>query len=168
MSTNSVFDFFVNKENKTITVKREFAAALPLVWDAYTKSEILDQWWAPKPWKARTKTMDFREGGHWLYAMVGPEGQEHWSRADYKNIQFQKKFTGFDAFADADGKLNKDLPQSKWEVTFTDKGQTTLVEFHISFDDLAQLEATIQMGFKEGLTMAMEGLDALLPSLQKI
>lgn len=168
MSTNLAFDFSVNKQNNTITVKREFAAALPLVWDAYTKSEILDQWWAPKPWKARTKTMDFKEGGHWLYAMVGPEGQEHWSRADYENIQFQKKFTGLDAFADADGNLNNDLPQSKWEVTFTDKGQVTLVEFHISYADLAQLEETIQMGFKEGFTMAMEGLDELLPSLQKI
>jgi uncharacterized protein YndB with AHSA1/START domain len=112
--------------------------------------------------------MDFKEGGYWLYAMVGPEGQEHWSRADYKNIQFQKKFTGLDAFADADGNLNNDLPQSKWEVTFTDKGQITLVEFHISYADLAQLEETIQMGFKEGFTMAMEGLDELLPSLQKI
>lgn len=168
MSTNLAFDFSVNKQNNTITVKREFAAALPLVWDAYTKSEILDQWWAPKPWKARTKTMDFKEGGYWLYAMVGPEGQEHWSRADYENIQFQKKFTGLDAFADADGNLNNDLPQSKWEVTFTDKGQVTLVEFHISYADLAQLEETIQMGFKEGFTMAMEGLDELLPSLQKI
>ncbi|WP_348810755.1 SRPBCC family protein [Flavobacterium maritimum] len=167
MSTNLAFDFSVNKQNNTITVKREFAAALPLVWDAYTKSKILDQWWAPKPWKARTKTMDFKEGGYWLYAMVGPEGQEHWSRADYKNIQFQKKFTGLDAFADADGNLNNDLPQSKWEVTFTDKGQITLVEFHISYADLAQLEETIQMGFKEGFTMAMEGLDELLPSLQK-
>lgn len=168
MNTNLAFDFSVNKQNNTITVKREFAAALPLVWDAYTKSEILDQWWAPKPWKARTKTMDFKEGGYWLYAMVGPEGQEHWSRADYKNIQFQKKFTGLDAFTDADGNLNNDLPQSKWEVTFTDKGQVTLVEFHISYADLAQLEETIQMGFKEGFTMAMEGLDELLPSLQKI
>ena len=69
MSFNLAFDFSVNKENNTINVKRVFAAALPLVWDAYTNSEILDQWWAPKPWKARTKTMDFREGGHWLYAM---------------------------------------------------------------------------------------------------
>jgi uncharacterized protein YndB with AHSA1/START domain len=167
MNKNLVFDFFVDKENKTITVKREFAAELPLVWDAYTKSEILDQWWAPKPWKARTKTMDFREGGHWHYAMLGPEGEEHWALANYQNIQIRKKFTGLDAFADADGNVNKDLPQSKWEVTFTDKGQVTLVELHISYPDLAQLEATIKMGFKEGLAMAMEGLDELLPSLKK-
>lgn len=167
MSTNLEFDFSVNKENKTITVKRVFAAELSLVWDAYTKSEILDQWWAPKPWKARTKTLDFREGGHWLYAMLGPEGEEHWAIANYKSIQVQKKFTGLDAFSDAEGKVNKELPQSKWEVNFTGKGHITLVEFHISYDDLAQLEATIQMGFKEGLTIAMEGLDELLASSQK-
>lgn len=167
MNNTLAFDFSVNKENKTITVKREFAAELPLVWDAYTKSEILDQWWAPKPWKAKTKTMDFREGGHWHYAMIGPKGEEHWALVNYKTIQIQKKFTGLDAFADVEGNVNKDLPQSKWEVIFKGKGQVTLVELYISFDDLAQLETTIKMGFKEGLAMAMEGLDELLPSLKK-
>src|SRR5258708_6383906 len=152
MSNILAFDFSVNKENKTITVKREFAAELSLVWAAYTKSEILDQWWAPKPWKARTKTMDFREGGHWHYAMVGPKGEEHWALVNYETIQSrlisgQKKFTGVDAFADEDGKVNKDLPQSKWEVTFAHKGEITLVEYHIAYDDLAQLETIIQMGF---------------------
>jgi uncharacterized protein YndB with AHSA1/START domain len=167
MTRNLAFDFSVDKENHTITVKREFDAALPLVWDAYTKSEILDQWWAPKPWKAKTKKMDFREGGQWIYAMVGPNGEEHWAVAEYKSIKPKTKFTGLDAFADKDGNINKDMPQSIWEVTFTDKGQITLVQSHISYADLAQLEATIQMGFKEGLTMAMEGLDELLPSLKK-
>lgn len=162
MKKNLEFEFSVNKENKTITVKREFAAELPLVWDAYTKSEILDQWWAPKPWKARTKTMDFREGGHWHYAMVGPEGEEHWALANYKTIDPKKRFTALDGFADAEGVVNPEMPQSKWEVSFTPKDEVTLVENLITFDDLAQLETTIQMGFKEGLTMAMEGLDALL------
>jgi uncharacterized protein YndB with AHSA1/START domain len=166
MSINLAFDFSVIKEQKTIIVKREFAAALPLVWDAYTKSELLDQWWAPKPWKARTKIMDFREGGHWHYAMVGPNGEEHWALANYITIQLHKKFVVLDAFADAEGHVNKEMPQSKWEVNFVDKGAITLVESVITYDDLAQLEATIQMGFKEGLTMAMEGLDELLPSLK--
>lgn len=167
MSTNLTFDFSVNKENKTIEVKREFAAARPLVWDAYTKSEILDQWWAPAPWKARTKTMDFREGGHWHYAMVGPEGEEHWAMVNYLTIQVHKAFSGLDAFADAEGNINKEMPQSKWQVNFSDQGESTMVDFHISFDDLSQLETTIQMGFKEGLSIAMEGLDELLASLKK-
>ena len=167
MNNTLAFDFSVNKENKSVTIIREFAAELPLVWDAYTKSEILDQWWAPKPWKARTKNMDFREGGQWLYAMVGPNGEEHWSVVNYHSIQIEKKFTGLDAFTDGAGNVNKDLPRSNWEVTFHDKGPVTRVEYHISYDDLAQLEAILQMGFKEGLTIAMEGLDELLPTLKK-
>jgi uncharacterized protein YndB with AHSA1/START domain len=167
MKANLAFDFTVNKENNTINVKREFAADVALVWDAYTKAEILDQWWAPKPWKAKTKRMDFREGGQWLYAMVGPNGEEHWSVANYKSITPQKKFTGLDGFTDSEGNLNKEMPQSKWDVSFSEKGDHTLVELMISYDDFAQLEATIQMGFKEGLGMAMENLDELLPNLKK-
>lgn len=167
MKANLTFDFTVDKQNKTITVKREFAAALPLVWDAYTKSEILDQWWAPKPWKAKTKVMDFKVGGRWQYAMVGPAGEEHWALTNYTQIEPQKKFVGTDAFADVNGKINEDMPQSKWEVLFSGQGEHTLVEIRISYSDLAQLEETIKMGFKEGLGMAMENLDALLPSLQK-
>lgn len=167
MKHNLEFDFSVDKENKTIRVKREFAAEVSLVWDAYTNKDILDRWWAPRPWKAKTKRMDFREGGHWLYAMVGPEGEEHWARADYTKIRHGKGITGLDAFADADGNVNQDMPKSKWDVTFKEKGKNTLVESTITYDDLAQLEATIQMGFREGLSMAMEGLDELLPSLKK-
>jgi len=167
MNANLSFDFIVNKENNSITVKREFAADVALVWDAYTKPEILDQWWAPKPWKAKTKRMDFRNGGHWLYAMVGPNGEEHWAIANYTNIEPQKKFTGLDAFSDSEGNVNKDMPQSTWNASFTAQGDHTLVELLITYEDLEQLEATIKMGFKEGLGMAMENLDALLPDLKK-
>ncbi len=69
MNPNLQFDFIVNKENNTVNVKREFAADLQLVWDAWTKPELLDQWWAPKPYQTKTISMDFREGGMWLYYM---------------------------------------------------------------------------------------------------
>ncbi|MDZ7624970.1 MAG: SRPBCC domain-containing protein [Ignavibacteriaceae bacterium] len=60
-------DFIVDKQNNKVKVTREFAAPLSKVWAAWTQSELLDQWWAPKPWKAKTKEMEFKEGGHWLY-----------------------------------------------------------------------------------------------------
>lgn len=162
MKNALMMDFVVDKATNTITVNREFAAERALVWDAFTKSEILDQWWAPKPWKARTKRMDFREGGHWLYAMIGPEGEEHWGVASYKTIHPQESFSGLDGFTDAEGNINPEMPQSEWENRFEDNGDQTLVTIHITYGDLAQLEATIEMGFKEGLTMAMEGLDDVL------
>lgn len=152
-------DFVVNKGAKTITVTKEFHAPRAVVWDAYTRPEMLDKWWAPKPWRARTKSMDFRVGGRWLYAMVGPEGEEHWSNCNYLEIKAPESFTGLDGFTDAEGTLLPDMPRMKWNVSFTDKGKTTLVNVLITFDDLAQLEKIIEMGFKEGFTMALGNLD---------
>ena len=73
---NLPFDFTVDKATKTIHITREFATDLDLVWGAFTKAEILNQWYAPKPFRSRTKEMDFREGGRWLHAMVSPENVE--------------------------------------------------------------------------------------------
>ncbi len=155
-------DFSVDKENKKIAVKREFAATVAKVWNAWTTPELLEQWWAPKPWQAKSKHMDFVEGGYWLYAMVGPEGEEHWARADYKKIIPQTEFIGLDAFCDSEGVINPSFPQNTWNVRFSSQENTTLVEVTMTFDKLEDLEATIQMGFKEGFTMALENLDTVL------
>jgi len=75
---NLQFDFTIDKSNKSVLIVKEFKAELTQVWDAFTKQEILDQWWAPKPWISRTKFMNFEEGGRRFYAMVSPEGFESW------------------------------------------------------------------------------------------
>lgn len=164
MSINLTTDFSVNKENNTITVKREFAAELTLVWDAFTKSEILDQWWAPKPWKSRTKSMDFKVGGRRLYAMIGPEGEEHWALADFKSITPKTNFKFHDAFCDNEGNINNDLPRSNWNVDFSESNDSTIVDIELKYEKLSDLEAIIQMGFKEGFTIALNGLDEIFAS----
>ena len=95
-------DFRVNKESKTVTITAEFDAERDLVWDAYTTPELLDRWWAPKPWTSRTKAMDFRVGGRRFYAMVSPESVERWSVQRYTSITPKTNFKFFNAFADAD------------------------------------------------------------------
>lgn len=161
MKTNLLMNFSVDKENKKITVEREFAAPRDQVWAAWTRSEILDQWWAPKPWRARTKLMDFKERGHWLYAMVGPEGEEHWSRADFSSITPEKQFTAKDAFCDENGIANTSHPSSTWINKFTESGANTLVHIEISYDELKDLEGILEMGFQEGFTMGLQNLDEL-------
>ena len=76
MKNNLLFDFTVDKAAKTVFITREFDAEPSLVWDAFTKAEILDQWWAPKPFESKTKVMNFEVGGRRFYAMVSPEGHE--------------------------------------------------------------------------------------------
>lgn len=162
MNCDHTFDFSTDRENHTITIQREFAAGLDAVWDAYTNSQILDQWWAPKPWKARTKHMDFSEGGQWHYAMTGPEGEEHWALAGFESIRPRQGFVVQDAFTDDEGNILEDMPQARWEVSFTENHGKTRVTFLIRFDDREQLEQNLDMGFKEGIREAMKNLDALL------
>lgn len=164
MRHNLLMNFTVDKENKKIKVEREFAATRDKVWAAWTKSELLDQWWAPKPWKARTKSMDFTEGGFWLYAMVGPDGSEHWARADYHAIKEGESFSALDAFCDENGVLNTEFPRSFWTNTFKENSKSTIVNIEISYKELEDLEKIIEMGFKEGFTAGLENLDALLES----
>jgi uncharacterized glyoxalase superfamily protein PhnB/uncharacterized protein YndB with AHSA1/START domain len=165
---NLAFDFTVDKKNNTINVKREFDADLNLVWRAWTEPEIIDQWWAPHPFKTQTKSMDFRVGGSWLYAMISPEGQKHWCRADYKKIEPKKMYSGLDGFCDENGTINKEFPRSTWTNNFTATGETTTVNVQIAYDSLADLEKIISLGFKEGFTMALGNLDQYIATQFKL
>lgn len=167
MSNNLLFDFTIQKETKTVHVKREFNANLPLVWDAWTKPELLDQWWAPKPYQNKTKSMDFREGGMWLYCMISPENEIHWCKNDYLKIQHHVSYIGLDAFCDENGVINTTMPRTEWTNIFTEESDKTLVNISAKYNSLADLEMVIQMGFKEGFTMGLNQLDVLLLNLKK-
>lgn len=162
---NLVFDFTVDKPSKTVTIVKEFAAELPLVWDAYTKQEILDQWWAPKPWASKTKVMNFKEGGRRFYSMVSPEGQEHWALQKYTSINPKTNFKLYNSFADKDE--NPQLPGSEWDLNFTDLNGTTKVHITIYNESLERMEQMIEMGFKEGFTMTLRSLEELLGTLSQ-
>lgn len=156
-------EFTVNKETKTVSMTREFAAELSLVWDAYTKPELLDQWWAPKPYASRTKTMEFREGGRRFYAMVSPEGQERWSIQKYKSITPKSNFKFFNAFSDENE--NPELPGSDWDLSFSENGGTTKVSISIYNESLERLERMIEFGFVEGAKLQLKNLEELLAKL---
>ena len=165
MKDNLQFDFIVNKTAKTVFITREFDADLSLVWDAFTKAEILDQWVAPKPWASKTKIMNFEVGGRRFYAMVSPEGQEHWSIQKYTSISPKTNFKMYNTFADKDE--NPELPGSDWDYTFSEQNGTTKVSITIYNESLARLEKMIEMGFTEGFKMSMINLENLLATLSK-
>jgi uncharacterized protein YndB with AHSA1/START domain len=165
MKNNLLFDFTVDKATKTITIDREFAAELSLVWDAFTKQEILDQWWAPKPFSSKTKYMDFKVGGRRFYAMVSPEGHEHWGIQEYTSISPKTNFKMLNAFADKDE--NPDLPGSNWDLNFSEQNGTTTVNVTIYNESIERMEKMIEMGFKEGFTMTMTDLEGVLARLSQ-
>ena len=156
-------DFIVDKPTKTVSITKEFAFELSLVWDAYTKPEFLDQWWAPKPFASKTKVMDFRVGGRRFYAMVSPEGEERWAVQKYTSITPKTNFKLFNAFADEDE--NPELPGSDWDLTFSEQDGTTKVSISIYNESLERLEKMVEMGFKEGTMSQLNNLEDLLAKL---
>lgn len=163
MNNNPQLDLTVDKSTKKVFITREFDAELSLVWDAFTKAEILDQWNAPKPFTAKTRVMDFRVGGRRFYAMVSPEGHERWLLQRFTSISPKTNFKMFNTFADKDE--NPELPGSEWDYTFTEKGGKTVVNIVIYNESLERLEKMLELGFREGYQASLVNLDNVLASL---
>jgi uncharacterized protein YndB with AHSA1/START domain len=157
--------FDMDLSNKKITVTKNFNAPPQTVWEAWTTKEVLDKWWAPKPWHAETKKLEFKEGGSWLYDMVGPENERHHAKVGYTKIDRAKSFfEGTDSFADESGVINKDMPQTKWHVDFKKSGTGTKVTITITAETKEALEKMLEMGFEEGFKMGLNNLDEYLDS----
>lgn len=165
MTVKSVFNF-VQKDTCSITVERSFNAPLDQVWAAWTDPEILCQWWAPKPYRCVIKSLDFREGGRWLYYMEGPQegpqGDRLYAFFDYETIRPRSLFSGTVGFCNEQGTLNTSFPQTKWENTFSESDGCTLVRIHKQYLSVEDLERNIAMGFKEGFTTGLDQLEELL------
>ena len=164
MSNNLLFEFTLDKPSKTVYIIREFDAPLSMLWDAFTKQELLDQWLAPKPMICKTKYMDFKVGGKRFYAMVSPDGQERWAIQEYTAITPQTNFKMYNAFADKDE--NPELPGSEWDHTFSEQNGKTTVSITIYNESLERLERVID-GFTQGMKMALSNLENLLAALSQ-
>ena len=166
MSTNLLFNFNVDQSTNTVFIDKEFDAGLSLVWDAFTKQEILDQWWAPKPLLSKTKDMDFRVGGRRFYAMVSPDGTEiGWQIFHYTSITPKSNFKCLSVFTDKNE--TPLLPGANWDLTFSEQNGITKVSISIYFESLDELKKMIEMGFKEGFTGTLNELTSLLKIVKK-
>ena len=165
MSSDLLFDFNVDKAAKTVFITREFNAGQSLVWDAFTKAELLDQWGAPAPMRAKTKYMNFEVGGRRFYAMISPDGQERWAVQEYTSITPITNFKMYNAFSDENE--NRELPGSDWDYTFSEQNGITKVNISIFNESLERLEKMIEMGFTEGFKMSVDNLEKLLETLSQ-
>lgn len=154
-------------EEKKLTITRTFNAPLDLVWKAWTNPDFLDKWWAPKPMQSKTKSMDFKDGGSRLYAMVALNGDEHWAITFYKEIMVNSYFKGEHAFCDENAKINTEFPVGKFCNKFItlNESQTTVVR-ELTYTSEEHLKKMVEIGMKEGTSMIFENLDEYLKSFK--
>lgn len=91
----------VNKDTRQLIMKRDFDAERQLVWDAYTKPELIEAWWGPQNWTTKVHHLDLKAGGQWKYCMYEQGGQQMVSCgvATYKEISAPEKMVYTDQFS---------------------------------------------------------------------
>ena len=163
MTNNFVFE--PDMAAKKIHIVREFNAPIEKVWRAWTESDLVEKWIAPKPWTAKTKISDFKVGGIFLYAMLSPEGQKHWVYTEFTAIEPGSAISQTGMICDADGNPLTDGPKSYKQTKFTAiAGNRTSVDQVITFTDEATIKWFVEGGFKEGTSASLNQLDELLAS----
>ncbi|QOW10973.1 SRPBCC domain-containing protein [Kaistella flava (ex Peng et al. 2021)] len=160
MKTEIIF----NKDDNSASlyIMKIFHTTVDEVWNHFTKADLLDQWWAPEPWKCQTLKMDFAPEGVWNYAMVGPENEKSFSGVRFHEINFHRSFDYSAFFTDENGSMRNEFPASNWLLGFTGVEEGTKLTVNIHFKTTEDMRALLEMGFEGGFKMGLNQLEELL------
>src|SRR5215510_7092045 len=118
----------VTTNEREITFEREFMGPRQVIFKAFTDCEALAHWWGPRDWTLPECTLDLRPGGTWHYGMRGPNGEESWGLATYREIVEPERLVYEDRFSDREGTTNPNMPQMEITVSFIARNGSTLVK----------------------------------------
>ncbi|MBA4351101.1 MAG: ATPase [Rhodobacter sp.] len=67
-------DNMADVAGRMMVLTRVIGAPRAAVWGAWMNAEALPKWWGPDGFSCRTKRIDLREGGDWVFDMIAPDG----------------------------------------------------------------------------------------------
>jgi len=145
-------------KNRTLTIKRSFNAPIKLVWEAWTQSEHIAQWWGPKGMDIKVITHDFRVGGQWKYEMLMPDGNAFISEGEYLEIVAFEKVISTANFKPMT--IGVEI-----QALFEANGDKTNFIFNCVHPTEEYCRQQEEMGFYNGWASAFERLDNFVSSL---
>lgn len=153
-------------------MERIFQAPRELVFKAFTTSEHLSRWFAPRGWEVPVSNMDFRIGGSWHFCMKCVDksqgdfyGMEAWSKAVYNEIVAPEKIVYTDYFTDAEGNVADGMPSGTVTLIFVEVEGKTRVISSTNYPTTEDLSKVIGMGMEQGATETWDRLAELLDSV---
>ena len=152
-------------DERTLVLTRTFNAPRELVFKAWTSAEHLKHWWGPKGWTLPVCNVDFRVGGVWHYCMRGPNGEDAWGKAVYREITPPERIVYSDSFSDEAGNAVEGMPQMLIAVEFTEEAGGTKVTSRVEFTSAEDLESVLAMGLVQGLNETWDRLESYLATM---
>src|SRR5712691_11521413 len=106
--------------DREIVLTRVFDAPRHLVFDAFTKPELLKRWFGPRGWSLVVCEVDLKVGGAFRFVLRGPDGTDMGMRGVYREIVPPERSVHMESFDDYPG-------ESQVTAVFVEKaGKTTL------------------------------------------
>lgn len=146
--------------NRTLTIERTLNAPIKLVWDAWTQSEHIAKWWAPKGMELSVVTHDFKEGGNWKYTMTMPNRGEFIAEGTYSKIEEMKKIISSANFR----------PMTEGveiQALFKEDGDKTQFAFHVIHPTEEYCKQQEEMGSMNGWGSVFDAMEEHLKIMTK-
>ena len=146
--------------DREIQITRGFNAPRKLVFDAYTKPELVRKWlFGPPGWSFKVCEIDLRVGGKYRYVWSGPEGEMGMGGV-YNEITAPERIVSTEKFDEAwyPG-------EAVGTVVMTEAGGQTLVTTTILYESKAARDGVLKSPMEGGLRAGFDRLAALVESL---
>jgi len=147
----------------TMTITAEFDATPERIWQLWANPRQLERWWGPPTYPATFTAHDLTPGGRVAYHMTGPGGDQPRGYWEVVEVEPPHRLVFRDGFADESGQPNPELPVTTARVTIEAIGEgRTRMSIASLFPSAQAMEQILAMGAEEGLTQAVDQIDAIL------
>jgi uncharacterized protein YndB with AHSA1/START domain len=150
--------------DEQILITREFDAPKHLVFEAYTKPELVKRWWHAKRGEAQVAEIDLRVGGTWRYVMIADDGTEVGFHGEYREIVPDERIVSTEVY---EGMPQGDYPEEATlnTVTFSEEDGRTTITILVEARTKEIRDAIIASGMEDGLQDALDLLEEVAVSL---
>ena len=145
--------------DREIILTRVFDAPRNLVFDAFSKPELLKRWFGPRGWSLIVCEVDFKVGGGFRFMLRGPDGRQMGMRGVYREIMPPERSVHMESFDDYPG-------ESQVTAVFVEQGGKTTLTATVLYASQEVRDAVIKSGMEHGAAETYDRLAELLPSLQ--
>jgi uncharacterized protein YndB with AHSA1/START domain len=158
----SVTDVQKDFDALSMTMTAEFSAPVERVWQVWADPRQLERWWGPPTYPATFVEHDLSVGGRMHYFMTSPEGEKYHGCWRILAVDPPHTIEIEDAFADDTGQPNPELPVGLMRLTLSPTSDGTRMTIVSTHPTREALDMVIEMGQEEGMTEAINQIDALL------
>jgi uncharacterized protein YndB with AHSA1/START domain len=155
------------KKNKELRFERSYAAPIDTVWDAWTRPELLREWWGPEHTTVTDCEVDLRVGGRIHLVMEAGEGMgkyqgTRWPLAGTFSLIERPHRLAYDARSWTEGEEESTTIEHVNELTLSEDGANTVVDLRIEILEVGSGAKMAAFGMKWGYKAQLDKLEAFL------